>query len=123
MKGIPGDGSFHHLCFTWSSDNGDYKFWMDGEVVGDGSGFQKGTSIRHGGSAVVGQVQNSLEGDFEASKSWFGTVSGLNVFDEVRSDTDIINEAQTCTVGQGDVISWPQLYIEESLHGEVCVLP
>ena len=122
-KGIPDDGLFHHFCFTWSNENGDYKFWLDGEVVGSGSDFQTGTMIDYGGIVVVGQDQDSLGGGFEPSQSWAGEVSGLNVWGEVRSDTDIVSEFQECLVTEGSIIQWYQLYDKDSLHGNVCVFP
>ena len=122
-KGIPDDELYHHFCFTWSNDNGDYKFWLDGEVVGSGSDFQTGTMIDYGGIAVVGQDQDSFGGGFHPSQSWAGEVSGLNVWGEVRSDTDIKAEFQECHVTTGSIIEWPQLYAKDSLHGNVCVFP
>ena len=96
---------------------------MDGEVVVSGSGLETETLIHNGGIVVVGQDQDELGGGFESKESWFGEVSGLNVWGEVRSDTDIKAEFQECHVTTGSIIGWPQLYEKDSLHGNVCVFP
>ena len=88
-----------------------------------GSGLETGTLINYGGIVVVGQDQDSFGGGFDPKQSWFGEVSGLNVWGEVRSDTDIKAEFQECHVTTGSIIEWPQLYAKDSLHGNVCVFP
>ena len=96
---------------------------MDGEVVVSGSGLETGTLIDYGGTVVVGQDQDELGGGFDPKQSWFGEVLGLNVWGEVRSDTDIKVEFQECHVTTGSIIEWPQLYDKDSLHSKVCVFP
>ena len=49
------DKLFHHLYFTWSNTNWDYQVWLDGEVVGRGSGLYKGGMIKHGGTLLIEQ--------------------------------------------------------------------
>lgn len=96
---------------------------MDGEVVGGGSGLYTGNTIKYGGILVVGQDQDSFGGGFDPKQTWNGQVSGLNVWRGVRSTTDIITEFQDCHVTKGDTIQWPQLYDDESLHGDVVIYP
>ena len=114
---------FHHFCFTWSNTNGDYKFWIDGEVVGSGSDFYKGGTIEKGGTVVIGQDQDEVGGDFDPRQSWIGEVSGINVWGVVLSESDIVAGYQNCHVTLGSVVMWPQLYAKESLHGNVIVYP
>ncbi|XP_009880257.1 PREDICTED: pentraxin-4, partial [Charadrius vociferus] len=34
------DGKWHHLCLTWSSGQGQYRFYVDRRLLAAGSGFQ-----------------------------------------------------------------------------------
>ena len=122
-RGLPSDGNFHYFCFTWSNTNGDYQFWIDGEVVGKGSGLEKGGMIKKGGTVVVGQDQDKVGGDFDPEQSWIGEVSGMNVWGVVLSESDIVAEYHDCHVFSGSVVRWSQLYACESLHGDVSVYP
>lgn len=120
---IPSDDLFHHFCFTWSNTNGDYQFWIDGEVVGSGSGLNKGGRIEKGGTLVIGQDQDKVGGAFDPRQSWIGEVSGINVWGVVLSESDIVAQYHHCHVTLGSVVMWPKLYAKESLHGNVEVYP
>ena len=102
-------------CFTWSNTNGDYQFWIDGEVVGSGSDFYEGGTIEKGSTVVIGQDQDEVGGGFDPRQSWLGEVSRINVWGVVLSESDIVAEYHDCHV--------TQLYAKESLHGNVIVYP
>ncbi|KAM6407750.1 pentraxin-4 [Rhynochetos jubatus] len=52
------DGKWHHLCLTWSSGQGQYRFYVDRRLLAAGSGFWKGYEIPAGGSLVLGREQD-----------------------------------------------------------------
>ena len=110
-------------CFTWSNTNGDYQFWIDGEVVGSGSDFYEGGTIEKGSTVVIGQDQDEVGGGFDPRQSWLGEVSRINVWGVVLSESDIVAEYHDCHVTLGSVVMWPQLYAKKSLHGNVIVYP
>ena len=122
-RGLLSAGNFHHFCFTWSNTNGDYQFWIDGEVFRKGSGLEEGDMIKKGGTVVVGQDQGNVGGDFDPEQSWIGEVSGMNVWGVVLSEGDVVTEYHDCHVFSGSVVRWSQLYASESLHGDVSVYP
>ena len=39
------DGRWHHICVTWSSDQGQWKIYKDGELADEGDGLAVGTDI------------------------------------------------------------------------------
>ncbi|XP_027765830.1 pentraxin-4-like [Empidonax traillii] len=57
-------GEWHHLCLTWSSGQGRYRFYVDRRLLAAGSGFQQGYEIPAGGSLVLGWEQNGPSRDF-----------------------------------------------------------
>ncbi|KAL9972259.1 hypothetical protein ACROYT_G018536 [Oculina patagonica] len=112
-------GKWNHICFTWSSANGDYKFYKDGMLVGSGSGLNKGGKISSGGTTVIGQDQDSLGGGFVAQQSFVGEVTEVNVWNSVLSESDIVAQSRNCHVTHGSVNWWSQF--KDSVHGGVVV--
>lgn len=39
------DGSWHHVCVTWTSNNGTWAIYLDAEMRDSGSGLANGTAI------------------------------------------------------------------------------
>ncbi|KAL9972300.1 hypothetical protein ACROYT_G018584 [Oculina patagonica] len=97
------DGKWHHVCFTWSNTNGDYKFYKDGAMVGSGTGMNVGGKISYGGTTVIGQDQDEVGGGFDATQAFVGDVTELNVWSTVLSESDIVAQYSNCHVTQGSV--------------------
>ncbi|KAL9972416.1 hypothetical protein ACROYT_G018715 [Oculina patagonica] len=113
-------GKWNHVCFTWSSANGDYKFYKDGVLEGSGSGLNKGGKIRFGGTTVIGQDQDTLGGGFNTDQSFVGELTEVNVWGEVLSESDIAAQYSNCHVTQGSVNWWSQF--KDGVHGGVVVV-
>ncbi|KAL9972414.1 hypothetical protein ACROYT_G018712 [Oculina patagonica] len=113
-------GKWNHVCFTWSSANGDYKFYKDGVLVGSGSGLNKGGKIRFGGTTVIGQDQDTVGGGFNVDQSFVGEVTEVNVWGNVLAESDIVAQASNCHVTQGSVNWWSQF--KDGVHGGVVVV-
>lgn len=114
------DGKWHHVCFTWSNTNGDYQFYKDGKLIHEGTEFQKGVTIKHGGTAVIGQDQDTLGGGFDSDQAFVGSVTELNVWGTVLSESDILAQYSNCHVTQGSVIRWSQF--KDNVHGGAIVI-
>ncbi|KAL9972423.1 hypothetical protein ACROYT_G018722 [Oculina patagonica] len=112
-------GKWNHVCFTWSSANGEYKFYKDGVVVGSGTGFNEGGTIKSGGTTVIGQDQDTLGGGFDATQSFVGEVTEVNVWGVVLSESDIAAQYRNCHITQGAVNWWSQF--KDGVHGGVVV--
>ncbi|KAJ7385075.1 Neuronal pentraxin-1 [Desmophyllum pertusum] len=114
------DDDWHHICFTWSSANGDYEFFKDGVSVGSGSGLHSGGHITSGGTTVIGQDQDTVGGDFDADQAFVGALTQVNVWGTVLSASDIKAQASTCHISQGSVNWWSQF--KDNVHGGVIVV-
>lgn len=74
-----------------------------------GSGFKKGYTIRHGGTLVLGQDQDSVGGGFDATQSFQGMLSNVNLWDHVLSPTQIKEMSTSCLLDEwnaGNVYKW-----------------
>ncbi|XP_065500989.1 pentraxin-4 isoform X1 [Caloenas nicobarica] len=71
------DGKWHHLCLTWSSGQGRYRFYMDRRLLAAGSGFQQGYEIPAGGSLVLGWEQAPPGKGSSTTEAFVGHLAGL----------------------------------------------
>ncbi|KAL9972420.1 hypothetical protein ACROYT_G018719 [Oculina patagonica] len=90
-------GKWNHVCFTWSSANGDYKFYKDGVLD-----------------------QDTVGGGFNVDQSFVGEVTEVNVWGNVLSESDIVAQASNCHVTQGSVNWWSQF--KDGVHGGVQIV-
>ncbi|NXA50664.1 PTX4 protein, partial [Nothocercus julius] len=91
------DGKWHHLCLTWSSEQGKFRFYVDRRLLAAGSGFQQGYEIPAGGSLVLGQEQDELGGDFDPSEAFVGRLAGLALWSRAL----VPGEVASLATGQG----------------------
>lgn len=56
------DGSWHHVCVTWTSNNGTWAIYMDAEMRDGGSGLANGTSIEGKRENPVSPCQRKVKG-------------------------------------------------------------
>ncbi|KAF4791926.1 pentraxin-4 [Turdus rufiventris] len=71
------DGKWHHLCLTWSSGQGQYRFYVDRRLLAAGSGFQQGYEIPTGGSLVLGWGQDGPNTDLGTAEAFVGHLAGF----------------------------------------------
>lgn len=102
----PKDGKWHHICFTWQSSDGAVAGYKDGHLQFEDSGIKTGSTITKGGSVVLGQEQDSLGGDFEATQAFQGHLANLNVWSYILPAADIQMLSESCVVGEGNVYKW-----------------
>lgn len=77
-----------HLCVTWQSATGLTAFWVDGRR----SVFQiyrQGYLIRPGGTVLLGQDPDAYVGSFDASQSFVGEITDVQMWDYVLSSSQI----------------------------------
>lgn len=98
--------TWNHVCFTWSSTNGDYRFYKDGMVVGSGSGMAKGHKITSGGTTVIAQEQDTMGGGFDKNQAFVGEVTKVNVWGVELSESDIVAQYHNCHITLGSVNEW-----------------
>lgn len=100
------DGDWHHICTTWENIAGSWKLFKDGRVAASGHGLAKGHWIRGGGVLILGQEQDSLGGNFEASQSFIGKLTGVNIWGRVIREDEIMRMSKKCQIGEGDLFQW-----------------
>ncbi|KAJ7382747.1 hypothetical protein OS493_033032 [Desmophyllum pertusum] len=91
------DERWHHVCITWSSGNGNWKFYTDGVKNAAGVGL---------GSSCSTEVGYLLVGMFK------GNVTRFNMWDEYIDDVSRIEKiAHACSSLTGNVVPWPEVYL------------
>lgn len=62
--------------------------------------------IRGGGALVLGQEQDSVGGSFSENESFFGEMTGVNIWDHVISNGEIRRLSKLCWTEAGNVLQW-----------------
>ena len=86
------DGNSHSLGFTWdgsTGQNGAWEAFIDGQSVASGTGLAAESTIATGGTLVLGQEQDSVEGGFSTDQVFEGTLYDVRLFNDVRTAAEI----------------------------------
>ncbi|XP_072340152.1 C-reactive protein-like [Scyliorhinus torazame] len=94
-----------HVCLSWESSTGVVTFWLGGERTLQKVAHQGG-HVQGGGTMLVGEDQDSVEGDFEPSQRFVGEMSEVNLWDHVLSANDIKAYSEGCHSPGGDIVDW-----------------
>ena len=98
------DGQWHHICATWRSSNGAWRFYKDGVCQSKGINFKKGYTTSPGGSLILAQEQDN--NGFDPTQSFQGTLTDVNMWSTVLSDSDIADQASSCFSEEGNLYRW-----------------
>ncbi|KAA0710156.1 Neuronal pentraxin-2 [Triplophysa tibetana] len=115
------DSKWHHLCVTWSTRDGTWEAYQDGVKRGSGENLSPWHSVKPGGVFILGQEQDTLGGRFDATQSFVGEMSDLQLWSRVLNSAEIYNQASCSSHLTGDVINWSESMVE--LHGGVTKYP
>ena len=55
---------------------------------------------------MLGQEQDAVGGSFEVSQSFIGEMTGVNIWDHVIKDQEIMRISKLCLTGEGNVYQW-----------------
>ena len=83
------DGQPQTISVTWDNGSGDWQVFVNGESKESGTGLAVGETFGGGGAFLVGQEQDSVEGNFNRTQTFNGTLHHLRVFDDVRSVSEV----------------------------------
>ncbi|UYV77163.1 SVEP1 [Cordylochernes scorpioides] len=104
------DGLWHHICVTWTSQNGDWAVYMDGAQKAYGTDLSPGVVIPGGGILVVGQDQDILGGGFNDPEAFMGEIAQLYVWPVELQPSDVMVLASTCApYGMVEIFAWPDI--------------
>lgn len=118
---IPRDGQLHHVSVTWENSDGNYKVYLDGKLAKSGTGLMKGYVIPPGGTAVIGQDQDTMGGGFQMWDAFGpGVISALNMFDTVLPESEISKQSESCQIPRGSVLGiyqfWDPYFGKNKVH-------
>ncbi|KAJ3607618.1 hypothetical protein NHX12_024669 [Muraenolepis orangiensis] len=100
------DGRWHHVCVAWTTRDGQWEAYQDGEGVGSGDDLAAWHPIKPGGVIILGQEQDVVGGRFDAGQAFVGELSQVNLWDRVLRPQEIQSMANCTTYIPGNVISW-----------------
>ena len=120
QNSVISDESWHAMCVTWSSVDGNLTVYRDNTVTDSYTGVHAGQMVSGGGLWVLGQDQDSWGGGFDIVDSFHGEMAELNVWSRVLSRQEIAEFSTDCErCMNGDVISWSEF--KTGLRGDVFV--
>ena len=91
---------------------------MDGQLTDSGAGLMAGHVIPSGGTAVLGQDQDSVGGGFQTNQAFGpGQLTEVNMWSWVLSENEIAAQYQDCHIPQGSVHAWSQF--KDAINGAV----
>lgn len=99
-------GKWHHLCFTWSSGDGQVNAYLDGESAGKGRNILPRGNVRSGGVLMFGQDQDVYNGKFDLEESWEGYIADVQIWDEALKHEQITSMARCQMKLEGNVFAW-----------------
>ncbi|XP_061605896.1 neuronal pentraxin-2a isoform X1 [Phyllopteryx taeniolatus] len=106
------DGRWHHICITWTTRDGFWEAYQDGERLGTGDNLAPWHPIKPGGVIVLGQEQDIVGGRFDATQAFVGELSQFNMWDRVLRPGDIVGLANCSAYMPGNVVPWIDANVE-----------
>ncbi|XP_030646703.1 neuronal pentraxin-2a [Chanos chanos] len=107
-----GDGRWHHICITWTTRDGFWEAYQDGERLGTGENLAPWHPIKPGGVIILGQEQDIVGGRFDATQAFVGELSHFNMWDRVLRPVDISGMANCSSYMPGNVVPWVDANVE-----------
>ncbi|XP_053356509.1 pentraxin-related protein PTX3 [Clarias gariepinus] len=110
-------GLWVHLCGTWSSEQGMASLWVDGHRAASSPDVAKGHEISDEGFTILGQKYTGeglakrfgFQETFNANVGFTGKLTGVNVWDRVLEDGEILEQAQengSSCGSRGNLVAW-----------------
>ncbi|TRY90263.1 hypothetical protein DNTS_005120, partial [Danionella cerebrum] len=106
------DGRWHHICVTWTTRDGFWEAYQDGERLGTGENLAPWHPIKPGGVIILGQEQDIVGGRFDATQAFVGELSHFNMWDRVLRPIDISAMANCSAYMPGNVVPWVDANVE-----------
>ncbi|XP_077595802.1 neuronal pentraxin-2b [Stigmatopora nigra] len=106
------DGRWHHICISWTTRDGQWEAFQDGEKQGGGDNLAAWHPIKPGGVIILGQEQDVVGGRFDAGQAFVGELSQVNVWDRLLKPAEIQSMANCTSYLPGNVISWLAANVE-----------
>ncbi|XP_048089600.1 neuronal pentraxin-2b isoform X1 [Alosa alosa] len=114
------DGRWHHICITWTTRDGLWEAYQDGQRVGTGENLAPWHPIKPDGVIILGQEQacrlwpqqDIVGGRFDATQAFVGELSHFNIWDRVLRPQDVLGMANCTSYMPGNMVAWVDSDVE-----------
>ncbi|NXV71094.1 CBX6 protein, partial [Atlantisia rogersi] len=106
------DKAWHHVCVAWTTRDGKWSAYQDGEQRGAGENLASWHAIKPQGVIILGQEQDTLGGRFDATQAFVGELAQFGVWDHMLAPAEILGLANCTSHLQGNVIQWDDQAVE-----------
>lgn len=113
------DDIWHHICVTWSNEDGKSLVYFDGVLIKSLTGLRINFTIPSGGILLIGQRQEVLGVNHNRNRMYHGKLAHLNIWSNVFTDSMIVALSKGPGAENGDVVSWANL--RTMTHGNVAI--
>ncbi|NXI06655.1 PTX4 protein, partial [Irena cyanogastra] len=114
------DGKWHHLCLTWSSGQGQYRFYVDRRLLAAGSGFQQGYEIPAGGSLVLGWGQDDPNTDLGTAEAFVGHLAGFALWRRALLPGEVARMATGRRLPRGPLLTLADASLRGGVQRAAC---
>nr|KAF6374750.1 neuronal pentraxin receptor [Pipistrellus kuhlii] len=106
------DNSWHHICIAWTTRDGLWSAYQDGELRGSGENLAAWHPIKPHGILILGQEQDALGGRFDATQAFVGDIAQFNLWDHALTSAQVLGIANCTGPLPGNVLPWEDRLVE-----------
>ncbi|XP_053369104.1 adhesion G-protein coupled receptor D2 [Clarias gariepinus] len=113
ISAFTNDASWHSVCVSWTGMGGKWTISVDGHKVRRGISLYSSGHIRGGGIFIIGQEQDAFGSEFNSDKAFCGSITQLNLWDQVLDDGEIRTMEKDCLlISSGLLFRWERSELE-----------
>ncbi|XP_066866734.1 neuronal pentraxin receptor [Kogia breviceps] len=106
------DNGWHHICLSWTTRDGLWSAYQDGELRGSGENLAAWHPIKPHGILILGQEQDTLGGRFDATQAFVGDIAQFNLWDHTLTPAQVLGIANCTGPLLGNIIPWEDKLVE-----------
>ncbi|KAB1270150.1 Neuronal pentraxin receptor [Camelus dromedarius] len=106
------DNGWHHICIAWTTRDGLWFAYQDGELQGSGENLAAWHPIKPHGILILGQEQDTLGGRFDATQAFVGDIAQFNLWDHTLTPAQVLGIANCTGPLLGNILPWEDKLVE-----------
>ncbi|XP_013843645.2 neuronal pentraxin receptor [Sus scrofa] len=106
------DSGWHHICIAWTTRDGLWSAYQDGELRGSGENLAAWHPIKPHGILILGQEQDTLGGRFDATQAFVGDIAQFNLWDHALTPAQVLGLANCTGPLLGNILPWEDKLVE-----------
>uniref|UniRef100_A0A2K6BGN8 Neuronal pentraxin receptor n=1 Tax=Macaca nemestrina TaxID=9545 RepID=A0A2K6BGN8_MACNE len=106
------DNDWHHICVAWTTRDGLWSAYQDGELQGSGENLAAWHPIKPHGILILGQEQDTLGGRFDATQAFVGDIAQFNLWDHALTPAQVLGIANCTAPLLGNILPWEDKLVE-----------